>query len=113
MIEHDGSLDQASVNDLINARALTCAMDGLPLALDQAGAYILETTCSLSNYLNLYQEHHAALLKRRGKLFVGHPASVTTTFSLAFKTIEQRNRHAINLLSFCAFLHPDAIPEKI
>jgi len=32
---------------------LVAAMDGLPLALDQAGAYIEETSCSVGDYLKL------------------------------------------------------------
>ena len=38
------------------------------LALDQAGAYLEETSESLSTYLTLYQQQRAELLKRRGGL---------------------------------------------
>ena len=38
-------------------------MDGLPLALDQAGAYILETGCSFSSYREQYVRQHAELLR--------------------------------------------------
>jgi tetratricopeptide (TPR) repeat protein len=64
-------------------------LDGLPLALDQAGAYILETSCSFFAYHEQYTRKRAELLVRRGKRFIGHEASVATTFSLAFERIKQ------------------------
>src|SRR5262249_32301784 len=54
---------------------LVNAVDGLPLALDQAGAYIEETQCSLTDYLALFQTRRAQLLNRRGEVPGGHPAS--------------------------------------
>ncbi|MFL5706157.1 MAG: NB-ARC domain-containing protein [Ktedonobacteraceae bacterium] len=59
-------VDQAGAEDRLAARAIVEAMDGLPLALDQAGAYIEETQCSVSDYLQLYQTHQSLLLRRRG-----------------------------------------------
>src|SRR5215467_14996330 len=52
----DASLDQASATDRVVAETITRAMDGLPLALDQAGAYIEETHCSLSSYQKQYRQ---------------------------------------------------------
>src|SRR5260370_13552916 len=43
-------------------------LGALPLALDQAGAYIEETKCSLADYINLYQTRREMLLKWRGGL---------------------------------------------
>jgi tetratricopeptide (TPR) repeat protein len=88
-------------------------MDGLPLALDQAGAYIEETACGLADYLDLYQKHGATFRKRRGGLVADHPESVATTWSLSFRKIELFNPAAAELLRLCAFLAPDAIPEEI
>src|SRR5258708_9702277 len=88
-------------------------MDGLPLALDQVGAYVQETPCSLADYLKLYQTRGAELLKRRGEVVIDHPASVVTTWSISFEKVEQANAAAAALLRVCAFLHPDAIPEEL
>jgi len=38
---------------------------------------------------------------------------VTTTWSLSFEKITQSYPAAAELLDFCAFLYPDAIPEEI
>ncbi|MBA2396424.1 MAG: tetratricopeptide repeat protein [Ktedonobacteraceae bacterium] len=109
----EASLDQAMQAHLNAAEAIAIEMDFLPLALDQAGAYIEEVGCSLSTYLNRYQTHRKELLQRRGLAPSNHPESVTTTWSLSFQTIEQTNPGAAELLRFCAFLEPDAIPEEL
>ena len=99
--------------DLALARELVGEMGGLPLALDQAGAYIEEMQCSLADYLHLYGTHRAVLLKERGGLLPDHPEPVATTWSLSFAAIEQTTPAAADLLRVCAFLQPDAIPEEI
>ena len=104
---------QRMPDEYTTARKLVAEMDGLPLALDQVGAYVEETPCSLRDYLELYQTRRAELLKRRGDAVVDHPASVGTTWSLAFERVEHTNAAAASLLRLCAFLHPDAIPEEI
>src|SRR2546427_4687927 len=104
IITEGATLERASTADRTAAIDIVRAMDGLPLALDQAGAYIEETGESVSNYLSIYQEQRAALLKRRGGLVPGHPDSVATTWSLAFKQVKEANPATIELMRFCAFL---------
>jgi transcriptional regulator with XRE-family HTH domain len=87
-------------------------MDGLSLALDQAGAYILETGCSFSSYREQYTRRRTELLQRRGKRVISHEESVTTTFSLAFGRVEASTPMAADILRVCALLHNEAIPEK-
>ena len=105
--------DKASEAERNKAKEISQRMDGLPLALDQAGAYIEETVCGLADYLDLYQEYGAALRKQRGGLVADHPEPVATTWSLSFEKIELSNPAAVELLRLCAFLAPDAIPEEI
>jgi tetratricopeptide (TPR) repeat protein/DNA-binding XRE family transcriptional regulator len=112
-LEQTDGLDQASSEDKTLARAIVREVDGLPLALDQAGAYILHTQCGLSGYLQLYHEQRHQLLSWRGQFFSTHPASVKTTFQLVFKQIEHINQSAAQVLQFCAFLAPEAIPEEL
>ncbi|GHO53832.1 helix-turn-helix domain-containing protein [Ktedonobacter robiniae] len=85
----------------------------LPLALDQAGAYIEETRCGLARYLQLYQTSRSQLLSLRGDTAMGHPDSITTTWSLSFQQIAQASREAADFLHLLAFLSPEAIPEEI
>ncbi len=113
LIAPDASLETASPSDVALARAITHELGGLPLALDQAGAYIEEIPCSLSEYQALYRTHKTKLLNERRGLISDHPEPVTTTWSLSFQKVEQQNAAAADLLRFCAYLAPDAIPEEI
>ena len=113
IIDTNAQLDAASTTDQATAKEISQAMDGLPLALDQAGAYIEETQWSLTEYIRLFQLRKEELLQRRGKLTTDHPESVGTTWSLAFEKVQQANPAAADLLRLCAFLDPDLIQEEI
>ncbi|HEY4035844.1 MAG TPA: FxSxx-COOH system tetratricopeptide repeat protein [Ktedonobacteraceae bacterium] len=106
-------LEQVSLADRQVAELIVEEMDGLPLALDQAGAYIKETPCSLSDYLSLYRTRRAEMLKERGSPVNDYPESVATTWSISFQKVEQKSPAAAELLRLCAFLASDAIPEEI
>ncbi len=95
------------------AQALVQELGGLPLALDQAGAYIEETASDLQAYLDGYHSSRQALLERRGGMTTDHPECVATTWTLAFTRIENSDPLAASLLHLCAFLDPDAIPEEL
>ena len=113
LLEHHASLKDASEALQYNARTLSQLMDGLPLALDQAGAYIEECECSLSDYQDLYHAQRTSLLERRGKNTRDHTPSISTILSLCFEKVEQANPNALNILRLCAFLAADAIPEDL
>src|SRR5579875_1590193 len=95
------------------AEQLWQVMDGLPLALDQAAAYIEETEGTLSDYLALFKTSRKQLLALRGQLATAYPASVATTWLLSFEKVQRANAAAAELLYACAFLHPDEIPEAM
>jgi tetratricopeptide (TPR) repeat protein len=109
----DALIEQATPNDRRDAQAIVDVLGGLPLAIDQAGAYIEEARCSLSRYLSLYQTHRKELLQQRSTLPSDHPEPVATTWKLSFERVEQANLAAADLLRICAFLDPDTIPEDI
>ncbi len=106
-------LERASDEEKNAASNIVIALDFLPLALDQAGAYIEETGCCLVDYLHLYQTYRKELLARRGLQTTNYPDAVATTWSLSFQRVEQVNPAAAELLRLCAFLAPDKIPEEL
>jgi len=112
IIARDAPLDAAADADRTIAERISREVAGLPLALDQAGAFIEETPSTPAEYLRLYQTEGARLRRLRGEMAAGH-ASVTVTFSLAFSKLSEKNPAAADLLRACAFLAPDAIPEEI
>ena len=100
-------------HDLFTAYEICKELGGLPLALDQAGAFIESAQCSLQDYYKLYQTRRMLLLKRRGDIVSDHPEPVATTWSLSFEMVEQRSPIAVDLLRLCALLHSDAIPMEL
>jgi tetratricopeptide (TPR) repeat protein/transcriptional regulator with XRE-family HTH domain len=111
-IKPDAPLEGVAEPLRASALEISQVLGGLPLALDQAGAYIEETACSLPHYLDCYRTRDSALLAYRGAGAIDHPSSVTTTFSLLLEQVERRCPAAADLLRLCVFLHPDAIPEE-
>lgn len=114
LLAEDAPLESASAQDRCKAEAICELLDGLPLALDQAAAYIEENRCTFADYLSLYKTRQGDLLKRRGTFSKrGYPQSVATTWSLSFEQVEQADPLAADLLGHCAFLHPDTIAETM
>jgi tetratricopeptide (TPR) repeat protein len=109
----DASLDTVSSKDIAKAKEIVQTLDGLPLALEQAAAYIEENECGLAGYLQRYQIQRNLLFQYRGDFISEHPEPISTTWKLSFSNVEQANPAAADLLRLCAFLAPDAIPEEI
>src|SRR5215472_964271 len=113
MLAPEEPLDNVSAAVRKAAQQLVQELDGLPLALDQAGAYIEDTGTSLSEYLELYRRYHLALLQQQSGLASDYPHTVASTWALSFQQVEQQDAAAADLLRLCAYLHPDAIAEEI
>ncbi|MFQ5674101.1 MAG: tetratricopeptide repeat protein, partial [Nitrospinales bacterium] len=113
IIRYNESIDRTTDEHRTTAREIVQELEGLPLALDQAGAYIEETPCTLKEYLDIFRGQGTELLARRGNLTASHPAPVTTTILISFEKVEALKPEAANLLRLCAFFAPGAIPEEI
>jgi transcriptional regulator with XRE-family HTH domain len=85
LLPADALLEVADPVMRAQAQAIVLAMDGLPLALDQAGAYVEETGCNLSGYLELYRERRTDLLKRQSSVSPDYPYTVVSTWSLSLQ----------------------------
>lgn len=112
-IRLDQSLEQSPETLVYTARKIYDALVGLPLALDQAGAYIDETGCELADFLKRYEQQRRHLLDRRGIMGNTHPDSFLTTLVLAYEQLQQINPLATQVLLLCAFFYPDEIPEEL
>jgi tetratricopeptide (TPR) repeat protein len=91
-------------------RLLTQTLDGLPLALEQACAYIVNNQISVAAYCQRIQAHESAqrLLGKNDSEFCTR--SVLATLSLAF---EKLSEPAQALLGLCAWLAAEPIPEYL
>jgi tetratricopeptide (TPR) repeat protein/transcriptional regulator with XRE-family HTH domain len=113
LLRRAGRLEHAREEEVNEAGNIVVALAQFPLALDQAGAYIEESGCSLRDYLQLYEQHRSFLLAWRGTQTTRYPESVATTWSLSFQRVGQQSPAAAELLRLCAFLDPDHIPEEL
>jgi tetratricopeptide (TPR) repeat protein len=94
--------------DQAAAAQLAEELGDLPLALEQAAAYLEQTGMPLAAYLAAYR-------RRRGQLLAkGHPIAyhgqVDTTWQLSIDRLAEQVPAGIELLRLCAFLAPEAIP---
>ena len=105
-------LQSAEPKDAELAREISQEVGGLPLALDQGGAYLEETGTGLGDYLALLRKRGRELLARRGGLDSDH-LSVAATYLTSLEKLAKQSPAAAELLQACAFLVPDAIPEEI
>jgi hypothetical protein len=90
------------------AAELAGELGGLPLALEQAAAFIQATGSTLARYLSLFRDRRADLLAR-GQA-AGHPADVAATLGLAVSRLGDEAPAAAGLMRLLAFLAPEPVP---
>jgi tetratricopeptide (TPR) repeat protein len=100
------------------ADALAKELGYLPLALEQAAAYIAETGTSFSSYLAGYRKQRLKLLEKQGPVMGNdqkeqQKRTVATAWALNFVDIEKNSSASADLLRLSAFLAPDAIPLEL
>src|ERR1700759_2856339 len=107
------------------AKRIVASLGFIPLAVDQAGAYMLSCGCSLDTYLELYLKQRERLMsgpKFKGASDYGY--STYGTWEISMHEIEQRAlevsntqavaaQDALRLQQFFAFLHHENITEEI
>lgn len=84
-------------------------LGNLPLAIEQAAAYIREVSKNIFNFIQRYTETRLLFDRERQKGVRDYEYSVATTWSMSFSQIEANNSDASTLLRLMAFLNPDGI----
>ena len=102
LVNRTGDPDRAA------ARELAAELGGLPLALEQAAAYMQATGTTLGGYLPLFRARRADLLAR-GEAS-GHPMDVAATLGLALSRLASETPAAAGLVRVLAFLAPEPVP---
>lgn len=82
----------------------------LPLAIEQAGAYIAAHQARFDEYLASFEKRQLELLEAAPPVAGDYPSSVASTWSLNFEEIEQVSTTSVDFLRLGAFLGPDNIP---
>ena len=85
-------------------------LQGLPLALEQACAYIVQNDSSFSDYLNSYQKDAIEILSQASP--IGYEKPIELTWKANFEKVSE-HRGAAEILFLSAFVAPDNIPFEL
>jgi len=105
-----------------DARALVQALEGIPLAVTHAAAYVAirEPRIDVSNYLELYresEENQTYLLNIQNARDLRRDSSVSdtviTTWQMSFEHIRKTSPAAADLLSLMAMFDRQGVPEHL
>lgn len=99
-----------SDDDPKQALRLAEELGGLPLALEQAAAYISHHQMSLSSYLEEWEQERDRVLNWYDGSVMQYPSPVAVTWQ---KTFQQLSPTAAAILRLTAFLAPDPIPSRM
>ena len=81
----------------------------LPLAIEQAAAYVREVAGDFATFLNNYHEIRREIYKWVPQGNRNYPHSVATTWLMSFHIVRNNNLQATELLRLLSFLNPDGI----
>jgi hypothetical protein len=73
-------------------------LDGLPLALATAGAYLDQAAASFSDYLRLYKASWIKLQKTSPKISSYEDRTLYSTWQISFNHVKQQNELSAKLL---------------
>ena len=95
VVERSGDQDTTAAGELADL------LGDLPLALQQACAYVEQTGMTVPDYVRLYRGHQAEL------------GAVATTWGLAFDRLRRRSPLAAGVLETMSFLAADAVAVEM
>jgi tetratricopeptide (TPR) repeat protein len=104
-------LSRTSQVDGEAAVAVSERLGGLPLALEQAAAYVDVSGRDLAGYGELLETRLLDLMSVGQP--TGYPRPIASTWRLSFERIETERPDAAALLRLCAFLAPDDVPVSV
>lgn len=106
LVERTGNTDAEAAATL--ADELGC----LPLALEQAAAYIETVGGGFAEYLARHRRQGVMLLEK-GEPSTDYPKTVATTWTLSFAAVNEASLASSELLTAAAFMAPDSVPIEI
>jgi tetratricopeptide (TPR) repeat protein len=110
---HSQLLDLEKPDEHRDAATVAAELGYLPLALEQAAAYILNVGVTFSEYLAAFRARRLKLFEKEEAKPTQYEKTVAVTWQMTIAQIEQESEAAAELLRHCAFLAPDNIPWDI
>lgn len=97
--------EQQALNELAQE------LDGMPLALAQAAAFLVEHQSRYTDYLRQYRKQYVGLLEQA--MPENSTWSLNAVWALSIEQVEQVSPAALDLLKLCAMFHSGTLPEDI
>jgi tetratricopeptide (TPR) repeat protein len=107
LLERTGEDRRRETDEAGQALRLAELLDGLPLALEQAAAYVVHNQLSLTQYLDAWQREGESVLAWYDEGVMQYPASLAITWQRSFQQLAPTAQEILRLASFLA---PDPIP---
>ncbi|WP_459799418.1 FxSxx-COOH system tetratricopeptide repeat protein [Herbidospora sp. RD11066] len=96
--------------DREGALAIAEELGHLPLAIEQAAAWLAETAVPASAYLTQLKQSAELLLNEPPR---GYPLPVAQTWNISLAQLKERSPAAVRLLQLCAFFAPEPISQEL
>ncbi len=101
---------RAGQEDRAASEKLAEFLEGNPLALELAGAYIRWTGISLSRYLDAYKKQ---LDEISGRTFPGCSEALAAVVEISMEQVRAVSQEGVDLLNLSAFLAPEDLPVDL
>ena len=105
LLTRSGLQDDPRQEVKIEAKKIVDELGHLPLAIEQAAAYI-RSSQNIFEYLSVYRQNRKDLLHHKPKGNYPYHESVATTWKMSLRRLETTSKNLIELL---AYLNPDEI----
>ncbi len=93
------------------ADQVATALGDLPLAVEQAAAWIAETATPIDTYLEQLGRQAPQVLSLNQP--AGYPEPVAATWNISIARLKERSPAAVRLLQLCAFFAPEPISANL
>jgi tetratricopeptide (TPR) repeat protein len=107
LLERTQGKRKPAATDTEDAKLLASDLGRLPLALEQAGAFIAKHRGSIQEYRTRWKQQEQKVLEWHDQRSMKYPASVATTWQTSFDQLSADGRGLLNVLCWLA---PDPIP---
>ncbi|WP_405391692.1 FxSxx-COOH system tetratricopeptide repeat protein [Streptomyces sp. NBC_01102] len=94
-----------------DAAQVATAVGDLPLAVEQAAAWIAETATPIDAYLEQLARQAPQVLALNQP--AGYPQPVAATWNISIERLKERSPAAVRLLQLCAFFAPEPISANL
>ncbi|WP_433888722.1 FxSxx-COOH system tetratricopeptide repeat protein [Streptomyces sp. CA-111067] len=94
-----------------DADRVAAAVGDLPLAVEQAGAWLAETATPAEEYLRELKAQATRVLSLSQP--PGYPEPVAATWNISIARLQKRSPAAVRLLQLCAFFAPEPISGNL